>query len=267
MPGMGFFPGGPTSTGAPGQGGPLMMDPFMTSIASNVLRPYGENYLQRGQAFMQSRFSFLSYGSLHYYFNISGEYVRKKLLMLLVPFLKQWTFTRTPEQISGGNKYLPPRQDVNAPDLYIPLAAFWTYCVLTGLAAYSRGSFTPEVMYTAVSSAALAWLLHLLLLKATCYLLGATGAVPLLEAAAYAGYPYVVVCLCVVARLLAGTWPFYGIFAYTGIATAIVLVRTMKRVLYQEAQQYSVDASQHNYLLLFLAMFQFVFIFWMSLKP
>lgn len=51
-----------------------MVDPFLSSMATNVLRPYGENYLQRGQAFMQSKMSFLSYGSMHYHFNISGEY-------------------------------------------------------------------------------------------------------------------------------------------------------------------------------------------------
>ena len=50
---------------------------------------------------------------------------RSKLLMLLAPFLKKWSYTRALEQISGGHKYLPPRQDVNAPDLYIPLCAAW----------------------------------------------------------------------------------------------------------------------------------------------
>lgn len=35
--------------------------------------------------------------------------------MLLAPFLKRWNFVRMPEQISGGHKYLPPRQDANAP--------------------------------------------------------------------------------------------------------------------------------------------------------
>ena len=33
-------------------------------------------------------------------------------------------------QITGGHKYLPPRQDVNAPDLYIPFMAVCTFCLL-----------------------------------------------------------------------------------------------------------------------------------------
>lgn len=46
----------------------------MTGFAGSVLRQSGENYLQRGQAFMQSRMSFMSTESLHYYYNLNGEY-------------------------------------------------------------------------------------------------------------------------------------------------------------------------------------------------
>ena len=41
--------------------------------------------------------------------------VRTKLVMLSAPFLRRWSYTRAPEQISGGHRYLPPRQDINAP--------------------------------------------------------------------------------------------------------------------------------------------------------
>ena len=41
--------------------------------------------------------------------------MRSKLLLLAAPFLKRWNYARHAEQISGGHKYLPPRQDVNAP--------------------------------------------------------------------------------------------------------------------------------------------------------
>ena len=79
--------------------------------------------------------------------------------MLLAPFLKKWNYTRTLEQISGGHKYLPPRQDVNAPDLYIPLVAVWSYCILRGVAALAVGKFQPDMVYNTVSAVAatLAW--------------------------------------------------------------------------------------------------------------
>lgn len=72
--------------------------------------------------------------------------------MLLAPFLRKWTYTRSLEQISGGHKFLPPRQDVNAPDLYVPFMAAWTYCILVGIASLASGKFKPDIVYNTVSS-------------------------------------------------------------------------------------------------------------------
>ena len=52
----------------------LGLDPVMTGIAGNVLQQQSANYLQKGQAFVQSRMGFLSSSILHYHFNISTEY-------------------------------------------------------------------------------------------------------------------------------------------------------------------------------------------------
>lgn len=57
--------------GGPNAGGP---DAFMTGLAGNMLRQSGENYFQRGQAFMQSKMGFMSTDSLHYYYNLNAEY-------------------------------------------------------------------------------------------------------------------------------------------------------------------------------------------------
>jgi hypothetical protein len=163
----------------PGGGFGGMESDFLSGVAGNVLRQQGQSYLQRGQAFMQSKMGFLSGSALHYHFSITPEYVRTKLLLLAAPFLKRWNYARHAEQISGGHKYLPPRQDVNAPDLYIPVMALWTYCLLLGVAALARsgpnGGFKPETIYNSVSSGSTAWLLHTLLLKVILYLLGIPG--------------------------------------------------------------------------------------------
>jgi hypothetical protein len=48
-------------------------------------------------------------------------------------FLKgHWT--RITEPVGGRLSYKPPVQDINAPDLYIPLMAFGTYIVVAGYA-------------------------------------------------------------------------------------------------------------------------------------
>ena len=56
--------------------------------------------------------------------------------------------------------------------------------------------------YVQASHAGGAWLLHTVLLKALLYLLGLAAAVPFLELACYAGYPFVAVCLAMAAAAL-----------------------------------------------------------------
>ena len=46
-----------------------------------------------------------------------------------------------------------------------------------------------------VSSACAAWATHTVILKFMLYLMGIPSAVPFLETVAYAGYPFVLVCL------------------------------------------------------------------------
>lgn len=49
-------------------------DPFLSGVAGNVLRQQGQSYLQRSQAFMQSKIGFLSTGNTPYLFAVTPEY-------------------------------------------------------------------------------------------------------------------------------------------------------------------------------------------------
>lgn len=40
---------------------------------------------------------------------------------------------------------------MNAPDLYLPVMAAWTYCILIGVACLVGGSFKPDIVYNTVS--------------------------------------------------------------------------------------------------------------------
>lgn len=132
--------------------------------------------------------------------------VRSKFMLLFFPFLKRWNYTRTEEQMSGGlHKYLPPRQDVNAPDLYIPIVfGLWTYCLLVGIALFISQTFKPEILYNTVSTSLGAWMLNTFVLKVLLWVLGISSAAPLLELASYAGYPFVAACMVLVSRLMLG---------------------------------------------------------------
>ena len=168
--------------------------------------------------------------------------------MLAAPFLPRWTYTRTPEHVSSGARFAPPARDANAPDLYVPAMAALTAALLRGIAASAAGTFTPDVLVGAVSGAAALWAAHGALVKASLSALGVGGAAPLAEVAAYAGYPFVHGCFACVARGLAdaagGASRAPGLAAtavwlYASAAAGVFLVRTLKRVIFTEARQYS----------------------------
>lgn len=50
------------------------VDPFLSGMAGNVLRQQGQSYLQRSQAYMQSKIGFLSGGTISYLFSVTPEY-------------------------------------------------------------------------------------------------------------------------------------------------------------------------------------------------
>ena len=89
--------------------------------------------------------SFLSFDALKVYFDVTNTYVLHKLKIILLPFLvkeEEWrqggsmhaTVSDYDDDIDGagvssGNT---PKNNLQAPDLYIPLMSFVTYLLLTG---------------------------------------------------------------------------------------------------------------------------------------
>ena len=115
----------------------------------------------------------------------------------------------------------------------------WTYCLLIGLILFLNESFRPDIVYSTVSTALGAWVTHTFGLKLVLWVLGIPSAAPLLELAAYAGYPFVIACLTMIAHLCLGRTGYHVVWAYGSLAQAVFLVRTMKRVVFQEAVHYS----------------------------
>ena len=58
-----------------------------------------------------------------------------------------------------------------------------------------------------VSSACVAWVAHVVLLKVLLYLMGIPSAVPFLETVAYAGYPFLPVCISALVGAAGGASP------------------------------------------------------------
>jgi hypothetical protein len=218
-----------------GQGNPANgafggVDPFLTGVAGNMLRQQGQSYLERTQSYMQSKMGFLSGGMVSYLFAVTPEYVVQKILMLLLPFLRRWTYTRVPDQINGPNKFEPASLDTNAPDLYIPVTSLWTYCLLVGFTLFLKQAFKPEVIYNTVSLSIGAWLFHAMALKTLLWVLGVYD-VSFTELCSYAGYSFVYGCFVLLGKLV-GSGPLgHGVWVYCSFAYAMFLVRTFKRII------------------------------------
>lgn len=226
--------------------------------------------LSAPQQYMQQRVSWfktnMTGGTMSALFNISNHYVGNKLLMLFFPFLRKWTYARMHEQIAGGQRYRPPAVDVNAPDLFIPLMGLWSYALLSCVVLAFKQSFKPESMSSTLYSACFAWALHWLVARLLLKGMNVPG-VAWSELLAYTGYPFVLICFTTLGGFLAGKWGYYALGAYGSLAMAIFMVKTMKRVIFQETRAYGTDMRLANYLLLALAAFQFPFSFLLAYRP
>ena len=86
---------------------------------------------------------------------------------------------------------MPPGDDLNAPDLYIPIMAFLTYVLVTGAVLGVQGRFSPEQLGI-LASEALGWLtIEVLLLLFCIYVLNIQSSISYLDLIAFCGYKFV----------------------------------------------------------------------------
>jgi protein transport protein YIF1 len=86
------------------------------------------NVMGTSQEYVQQNvLRFINTTSLKPYFNVSTSYVLIKLQLLLFPWRhRNWLRQVQRDEITGIKEtYKPPREDINAPDLYIPGILFY----------------------------------------------------------------------------------------------------------------------------------------------
>ncbi len=229
---------------------------------------------------------YVSISALKHYFNVSTPYVLRKLLLVLFPWRhKPWSREQRPSAASqdpstGGNNaysyyFLPPRDDLNSPDMYIPVMAFVTYVLVSTLLAGLRGAFHPEVMGLTATAAFAVIIIEIMGLKFGTYILSISNDSQLLDLVAYSGYKFVgVIVTLVIAEILnggrgTGGWAGWTVFTYTFLANAFFLLRSLKYVLLPDSSSstaggmQTVARSQRNrrtqFLFLYSYVVQFVF--------
>lgn len=231
---------------------------------------------------------YISIPALKHYFNVSNTYVLGKLALVLFPWRhKPWSRQSRLASHDGREGFLPPREDLNSPDMYIPVMAFVTYILLSTLLAGLRGAFHPELLGLTATTAFAVVIFEILGLKLGCYLLSISNESQLLDLVAYSGYKFVGIIVTLVAAEIVnrgrgtGGWAGWAVFLYAFLANAFFLLRSLKYVLLPEsaadgpggpraatASTHTVARAQRNrrtqFLFLYSYVVQFVFMWILS---
>lgn len=175
-----------------------------------------QTFMQPQQQAIMSKWISWPIMTLRPYFQVTNSYVLKKIGIMIFPFRHNtWQRIQTttsptnasslsmPGSIAvyssgsdGGLTCVPvlyalPKEDINAPDLYIPSMAFVTYVILVGIIYGMGGKFKPDMLGLTASSALIFSFLELLIIKLGCYLLSFGNELAFLDVMSYVGYKYI----------------------------------------------------------------------------
>ncbi|KAJ3467293.1 hypothetical protein MRS44_004857 [Fusarium solani] len=191
---------------------------FMNDPTAQVAAQFGQTAFKHGQEYMEQNFGrYVNVSALKHYFNVSNSH-------------KPWSRKQAVGQNGQEGWYLAPRDDINSPDMYIPVMAIVTYILLSTLIAGLGGKFQPELLGKTATIGLVVVIVEIVALKLGCYLLSISSQSQLLDLIAYSGYKFVgIIVTIVVAEILnggkgTGGWIGWGVFLYTFLANSLFLV-------------------------------------------
>lgn len=253
---------------------------FFSDPAASMAAQFAKSGLGQGNEYIQQNFG--SYipmaGELKYYFKVSNAYVARKLMLILFPFRhRNWsrmTTSETAGSSGSGVSYAPPLEDVNAPDLYIPLISFVTYILLWALFLGLRGDFHPEVFGYLASQTLACLFLDILIFKVGLYLLNCSTQSTFWDIVSFSGYKYVVITVLLCwKQVVGGSWIlFYGLLFGTVGSFSLFLMRSLKFLVLPigagESSAITISNSQRRLRVQFLFIYsvavQFLIVLFMS---
>jgi len=211
------------------------------SLARAGLGAYGEKLVSSGSNFMRRYFT--SEG-IRVYFDVTETYCFHKIRLVLCPFLARGSWARVSENVhSIGMRYKPPRSDVHAPDLFIPLCSYWTYVLLCCFRqSFIFSNFTPDSVAKHAWWASLAWFCHWLFIVISLRSCGAGNTASSLDILSYTGYTFLLASCGLFGKSIKGWFGWISI-AWGSLVGSIFIVKTMKRVTFSEARN---RANQNN---------------------
>ena len=168
--------------------------------------------------------------------------------------------------------YNPPRDDLNAPDLYIPIMFFATFVLLTAFFLGTGFKFTPvrkkkknkklisnffqEVFGLTLSNGFVMLTIEVLLLKFGYYFFCSTSENPspdLLDFLSYSGYKFFSACICSLFSFIFGQTGYFLSFLYCGVCLALIIRNYFSLICPK--------GTQSKYFIFSAMILQFVFLF------
>ncbi|WWC72582.1 uncharacterized protein I206_106544 [Kwoniella pini CBS 10737] len=250
--------------------------PGMNDATAQMGVQFGKSAVAAGQDYVEKNFTrYLPLHLIKVSFSVTNSYVLNKLRLVLFPWRhKTWSRQIKRSTVDGAMEgWQAPRDDLNAPDLYIPTMALVTYTLLSALASGLQSRFHPEVLGLSLSKSLAVVTLEFCAIKLGCYLLdvkgtGASG----VELIGYGGYKFVGIIAVIIINMLGfGRIIWWSSFIYTFGANAFFLLRSLKYVLLPDASVSTVTTtlshsqrSRRVQFLFFMAMSQVIWMGWLS---
>lgn len=199
----------------------------------------------------------MDWTTLKYYFDVDNSYVLRKVLLILFPFYHDVWRRKLKDAQGEVPIYFSPREDINAPDLYVPLMALVSYIVLLGVAMGIEGDFRPERLGITSSYVLVIALIELFVVKFGSFIFGIGLNVSILDITPYVIYKYVAVNIILIVGLLLGFHGTVASFLYLGSALMFFLLRSFRNILLtDDINDFHPQKRRHVHFLFFVVILQ-----------
>jgi len=246
---------------------PFGLSDLNSQIGRSLIDSAASRFLQGQRDFLgPDGVSGLSSSSTHffkipkYYFLVSNKYVLSKLSLLLFPFQqKRWTRRKLDASSSASSHhppmashqiipndilYLPPNEDINAPDLYIPVMAFVSYVLLVGLISGTAGKFTPDVMASTATLGLFILALEVLVVRFGLFLVKSKS-ISWFDIIAYHGYKFVGLIVVLLSCSLVHSKMYYPVLLFTASMFGVFLMKSYRGIVLTKSHSESESVGSH----------------------
>ncbi|VDM58961.1 unnamed protein product [Angiostrongylus costaricensis] len=236
--------------GFPGSTQDFLNDPMMRAA-----QHFGGQFAEQQKEKMAK---YLNAFNLKYYFSVDNSYVGKKLGILLFPFFhRDWSL-----KYSTSDGPVPAKDDINAPDLYIPLMAFITYIIVSGFVLGTQGRFSPEMLGILTSNAFIWIIIENIVIFVSKYVMNISESLSVWHSLAYSTYKFFGMIICLLMFMAGGKAFYYCTLFYTTLALVFFLLRTVKNFVLDSHHFGGEDGRKRKLALILFILITQPFIMW-----